>query len=78
MEKAINILCPSCNGKMMLRQINKTINFRGENLDIQFETYVCEDCQFHVGTVEQTAFVQNLIIDAYRKKGGVIDWPENM
>ncbi|MFO8239546.1 MAG: DUF4065 domain-containing protein [Dissulfuribacterales bacterium] len=71
MEKTINI-CPKCNGRMMLKQIDKTIGFKGENLDIQFETYVCEDCGLHVGTVDQTAFVQKLIADAYRKKVGLL------
>lgn len=71
MERTINI-CPKCNGRMMLKQIDKTISFKGENLDIQFETYVCEDCGLHIGTVEQTAVVQNLIADAYRKKVGLL------
>jgi putative zinc finger/helix-turn-helix YgiT family protein len=67
MEKTIN-LCPKCNGRMMLKQIDKTICLKGENLDIQFEEYVCEDCQTHVGTVGQASVIQNLIADAYRKK----------
>jgi putative zinc finger/helix-turn-helix YgiT family protein len=71
MEKTINI-CPNCNGMMMLKQIDKAICFRGENLEIQFEEYVCKDCQTHVGTVEQTSFIQNLIADAYRKKVGLL------
>jgi putative zinc finger/helix-turn-helix YgiT family protein len=75
MEKTINI-CPKCNGRMMLKQIDKTINFKGEDLDIQFEEYVCEDCQLHVGTVEQAAFIQNLIADAYRKKVGLLTGQE--
>jgi putative zinc finger/helix-turn-helix YgiT family protein len=75
MEKTINI-CPKCNGRMMLRQIHKTISFKGEKLDIQFEEYVCENCQLHVGTVEQTAVIQNLIADAYRKKVGLLTGQE--
>jgi putative zinc finger/helix-turn-helix YgiT family protein len=75
MEKTINI-CPKCNGRMMLKQIDKTISFKGEKLDIQFETYVCEDCDLHVGTVEQTAVIQNLIADAYRKKVGLLTGQE--
>jgi len=71
MEKTINI-CPKCDGRMMLRQIDKTTCFRGESLEIQFEEYVCEDCQTHVGTVEQTSVIQNLIADAYRKKVGLL------
>ena len=61
---------------MMLKQIDKTISFKGENLDIQFEEYVCEDCELHVGTVEQTAVIQNLIADAYRKKVGLLTGQE--
>jgi len=57
---------------MMLKQIDKTISFKGENLDIKFEEYVCEDCELHVGTVEQTAVIQNLIADAYREKVGLL------
>lgn len=71
MEKPINI-CPKCKGRMMLKQIDKTMCFKGENLDIQFEEYVCEDCQTHVGTVGQTSIIQNLIADAYRKKMGLL------
>jgi len=67
MEQTIKI-CPKCDGKLLLKQVDKTISFKGEKLDIRFETYVCEDCGCHVGTVDQTAFVQKLIADAYRKK----------
>ena len=75
MEKTIN-MCPECDGRMMLKQIDKTICFKGENLDIQFEEYVCEDCQTHVGTIGQASMIQNLIADAYRKKVGLLTGQE--
>ncbi len=75
MEKTIN-LCPKCDGRMMLKQIDKTICFKGENLDIQFEEFVCEDCQTHVGTVGQASAIQDLIADEYRKKVGLLTGKE--
>lgn len=67
MEKTIDI-CPSCDGEMVLKQVDKTISFRGEKLNIQFETYVCKECNLHIGTIEQSAFVQNLIACKYLQK----------
>lgn len=74
MKKAIN--CPNNHGEMVLKKLNKTTNFRGENVTFQAEAYVCPTCQLEIATVEQTAAVQNAISDAYRKKIGLLSGAE--
>ena len=75
MENTISV-CPKCNGRVALTQTDKTVQLRGEDLDLQFEEYACEDCQTRVGTIGQASIIQNLIADAYREKVGLLTGEE--
>jgi len=59
--------CPNGHGKMMVKQAKKQITFRGVNLIVPIEQYVCTVCGMETGTVNQTADIQKAISDAYRK-----------
>lgn len=70
------INCPNDHGEMALRRIEKETIFKGERINYQFETYVCKECNVNIGTMEQTAAVQNAIADAYREKVGLLTGEE--
>jgi len=61
---------------MGLRKIDKTMNFRGEDIAFQIEVNVCEKCNMEIATIAQTAAAQNVIADAYRKKIGLLTGEE--
>ena len=60
--------CPRCNGNLILTESNKTINFKGKNLNISYEEYLCGNCSLNIGTIEQTAATQKAILKAYKEK----------
>jgi len=64
--------CPNGHGEMALKSINRTTDFRKQEVTYQFEAYVCGECGIEVATIEQTAKVQAAIADAYRKKEGLL------
>ncbi|MBW2178053.1 MAG: DUF4065 domain-containing protein [Deltaproteobacteria bacterium] len=70
------INCPSEHGEMALRKIEKETVFKGEKINYQFKTYVCEKCGINIGTIEQTAAAQDAIADSYRKKVGLLTGKE--
>lgn len=57
---------------MVKKIIDKEIVFRGEKLSFQIEVDVCEKCGLEIATIEETAAIQNIISDAYRKKVGLL------
>lgn len=71
-----SIKCPNGHGEMALRRVEKETIFKGESISYHFETYVCETCDIRIGTIEQTAIVQNAIADAYRAKIGLLTGEE--
>ncbi|MBN1904594.1 MAG: type II toxin-antitoxin system MqsA family antitoxin [Deltaproteobacteria bacterium] len=75
MEKEIHY-CPNEHGLMVVKKIPKNITFRGEEISIQEEIFVCEKCGIEVATIEQTAAIQDAISDAYRKKMGLLTGAE--
>ena len=59
--------CPNGHGKMVIRNTRKKMTFRGINIIVPSEHYVCTVCDLEASTVDQTAAVQKAISDAYRK-----------
>jgi len=74
MRETIN--CPSEHGEMTLSVADQETTFRGETISYQIEAYVCNECGLSIGTIEQTATIQNAITDAYRKKVGLLTGKE--
>ncbi len=70
------INCPNGHGEMTLKKLVKDKIFRGEKINYQIETYICEECGISIGTMEQTAAAQNAIADAYREKTGLLTGEE--
>lgn len=68
--------CPNGHGKMALRCIRKKMKFRGVNIIVPLEQYVCPVCDLEASTVDQTASVQKEISDAYRKASNLLTGKE--
>ena len=73
---SVDISCPNDHGEMALRKIGKETIFKGEKINYQFDTYVCDECGANIGTIKQAAATQNAIADAYRKKIGLLTGEE--
>lgn len=71
-----DVNCPNDHGEMALKRIEKETIFKGEKINYQFETYVCDECGIKIGTIEQTAAAQNVMADAYRQKIGLLSGEE--
>lgn len=63
--------CPLGHGPMELKRQTRTTTFRGAEISYEAESYVCPVCGLEAATVEQSAAIQQAIIDAINglKKG---------
>ncbi len=68
--------CPIDNAKMHIKSIKKETSVKSESITYQYNTYVCDECGIEVGTIEQTAKIQKIIADAYRRKVGLLTGEE--
>lgn len=64
--------CPCGNGCMNLKAVVEKTVFKGVDLDIQAEKYICPKCGIEAGTVKQAAAIQACIADSYREKIGLL------
>ena len=64
-KKVMN--CPNGHGKMIIKKLAKSTNFRGIDIAFKAEHHVCPVCGTEAGTVDQTSATQRAISDAYRK-----------
>jgi putative zinc finger/helix-turn-helix YgiT family protein len=63
----VRMKCPSGHEEMRIKKVKKRVTFRGVNLMVPVEQYVCRICGAEAGTVPQAAAIQKTISDAYRK-----------
>jgi putative zinc finger/helix-turn-helix YgiT family protein len=73
---ARKMICPRDHGKMELRKINRTTNFRGVDIIYEADIYVCTECGLEAATVAQGGKTQRAISDAYRKKTDLLTGEE--
>ena len=64
--------CPNGHGTMPLKTMRKKILFRDVDITVAARVHVCPKCNLQAGTVEQTAQLQQILADAYRKKTGML------
>ncbi len=60
--------CPFCRKKMVLRRLEKTIQFRGVTISYETDAFVCTECGLEAGTVESAGKTQCAIADAFRRQ----------
>jgi len=65
--KETRMNCPNEHGQMLNKKSEKKIKFRGVDLKIPVEQYLCPVCGVEAGTIDQTASTQKSISDAYRR-----------
>ncbi len=68
--------CPHGHKEMTVKKSEKQLSFRGAQLSVPVEQFVCSECGEEAGTVEQTAAIQRSISDTYRKSVGLLTGKE--
>lgn len=68
--------CPNDHGEMKLTKREENIEFRGEDVTIEAEYYVCPECGIEIGTADQTTAIQKAISNVYREKAGLLTGDE--
>ncbi len=66
------IECPKDREKMVIKKSEERTTFRGIDLKVPVEHYVCPDCDTNAGTVDQTSVIQKTVSDTYRKGAGLL------
>jgi len=64
--------CPKGHGVMELKPVRKEITFKGVDLAVDAESFICPKCGLEAGTVETAGALQLAIADAYRVKKGLV------
>ncbi len=64
--------CPCGKGVMNLTTRDKSTCFKGVDVEVKSEAYVCPCCGIEVGTVTQASAAQKAIADEYRKRTGLL------
>nr|NJM02682.1 type II toxin-antitoxin system MqsA family antitoxin [Desulfobacula sp.] len=72
----IQMNCPKGHGAMKQKEIEKIIPFKGLDIAVIEEDYVCPECGLAAGTVESAGKIQQAIAEAYRKKTGLLSGGE--
>ncbi len=64
--------CPKCQGVMEEKKIEKTVPFKGIEVNIIEDAFACPICGFSAGTIESAAKIQRAIAEAYRQQTGLL------
>jgi putative zinc finger/helix-turn-helix YgiT family protein len=64
--------CPNNHGKMERKKGLEEINFRGMNLRVEVEHYVCPQCGIAVDDLSMAANTQSALSNSYRKAAGLL------
>jgi putative zinc finger/helix-turn-helix YgiT family protein len=70
--KETKMHCPHGHKEMTVKKSEKKLSFRGAQLSVPVEQFVCPECGEEAGTVDQAAVIQKSIADAYRKSAGLL------
>ena len=64
--------CPKGHEPMGLKTIKKELTFKGVEIDIETEAYICPECGLEAGTLQSAGALQLAIADAYRTKQNLL------
>lgn len=64
--------CPCGRGCMNLTSVEKSTVFKGIDLRVESEKYVCPHCGIEAGTLEQASAIQHCIAETYRQTVGLL------
>ena len=68
--------CPKGHGEMELKRVSNEITFKGVDLAVDADSYICPTCGLKAGTPETTGALQQQIADAYRAEKGLLTGDE--
>lgn len=64
--------CPRGHGAMLPEVLEITVAFKGEDVPVREERFVCPTCRFAAGAVESAGKMQAVVAEAYRRKTGLL------
>ena len=64
--------CPKGHGPMVLKTVTKEMIFKGVDIVVEAEAYICPECGLEGGTLQSAGDLQSAIADAYRAKQGLL------
>lgn len=64
--------CPKGHGAMDLKVVSKEMTFKGVDIAVDAEAFVCPQCGLEAGTLQTAGAMQLAIADAYRAKQGLL------
>ena len=64
--------CPKGHGVMELKTVKKEMTFKGVDIAVDADAFVCPECGLEAGTLQTTGALQLAIADAYRAKRGLL------
>ncbi len=68
--------CPKGHGPVEPKTLRKDITFRGVDLSVEEDAFVCPVCGLEAGTIETGGQLQRRIADAYRRKTDLLTGEE--
>lgn len=64
--------CPKGHGAMEEKKIERKVPFKGIEVNIIEEAFVCPVCKLSAGTVQSAGKIQQTIAEAYRQQAGLL------
>jgi putative zinc finger/helix-turn-helix YgiT family protein len=64
--------CPKGHGAMETKRVERTVPFKGVEVNIIEDAFVCPVCKLSAGTVQSAGKIQRAIAEAYRKQTGLL------
>ncbi len=64
--------CPKGHGIMELNKVKKEMTFKGVDIVVDADAFICPECGLEAGTLQTTGALQMAIADAYRAKQGLL------
>ncbi len=68
----IEMNCPKGHGAMEEKNIERSVSFKGIEVNIIEDAFVCPKCKLSAGTAQSAGKIQNAIAEAYRQQVGLL------
>jgi len=69
--------CPNGHGSMELKTAKKEMIFKGVDIVVEADVYLCSECGLEAGTPQSAGALQLSIADAYRARQGFLNSRED-
>ncbi|MBT3487379.1 MAG: type II toxin-antitoxin system MqsA family antitoxin [Desulfobacula sp.] len=72
----IQMNCPRGHGAMEKEKVERSVTFKGIEVNITEDAFVCPKCKLSAGTVQSAGLIQHTIAEAYRQQVGLLTGEE--